>query len=307
MTVCRRISIFSRSASTAALRSGRTLKPTMIALEAIANNTSDSEMAPTPERSNWTCTFSLRSLRRVSSSTSSDPCTSALSTIGSSLTSPRLRLSWNCSSESRELLAICSWRSFSSRNSTTLRALSMSAGDDELVARLRRVLEPQHDDGRGRTGFGDLLPLVVEQRAHAPEHRADQEVVADPQRAVLNDHRGHGSLTAIELGFEHGARGQPIRVGLELAQIRNEQHHLQKLIDVLALDRGDVDEDRVAAPLLRHQAAIGELLLDPVGLRIGLVNLVDGDDHRHLGRFGVVDRLERLRHHAVVGGDDQDD
>ena len=32
-----------------------------------------------------------------------------------------------------------------------------------------------------------------------------------------------------------------------------------------------------------------------------LVDLVDRDDDRHLGRLGVVDRFERLRHHAVVG------
>ena len=43
------------------------------------------------------------------------------------------------------------------------------------------------------------------------------------------------------------------------------------------------------------------------GLASGLVDLVDGDDHRHLRRLGVIDRLDRLRHHAVVGGDHQHD
>ena len=44
-------------------------------------------------------------------------------------------------------------------------------------------------------------------------------------------------------------------------------------------------------------------------LRVGvvLVDLVDGHDDRHLGRLGVVDRLDRLGHHAVVGGDDEHD
>ena len=51
-------------------------------------------------------------------------------------------------------------------------------------------------------------------------------------------------------------------------------------------------------------------MLEKVGphlLRIGgrLVDLVDRHDHRHLGRLGVVDRLDRLRHHRVVGGDHQ--
>ena len=69
---------------------------------------------------------------------------------------------------------------------------------------------------------------------------------------------------------------------------------------------GDVDEHRVAAVLLGHQAVLGELLthLARVGLR--LVHLVDRDHDRHVGRLGVVERLDRLRHHAVVGRDHQD-
>ena len=42
------------------------------------------------------------------------------------------------------------------------------------------------------------------------------------------------------------------------------------------------------------------------GFAPGEVDLVDGDDDRHLGGAGVRDRLERLRHDAVVGGDDED-
>ena len=43
------------------------------------------------------------------------------------------------------------------------------------------------------------------------------------------------------------------------------------------------------------------------GLRIRPVHLVDGDDDRHLRRLGVADRLDRLLHDAVIGGDDQHD
>ena len=41
------------------------------------------------------------------------------------------------------------------------------------------------------------------------------------------------------------------------------------------------------------------------GFAPGKVDLVHRDDDRHLGRARVRDRLERLRHHAVVGGDDE--
>src|SRR5947209_12629835 len=88
MTVWRRMSTSSFSAKSTALRSGRTLKPTMIAFEAEAKSTSLVEMAPTPERMTFNFTFSVLTLGSASRSTSTEPCTSALRTIGSSLTSP---------------------------------------------------------------------------------------------------------------------------------------------------------------------------------------------------------------------------
>ena len=67
---------------------------------------------------------------------------------------------------------------------------------------------------------------------------------------------------------------------------------------------GDVDELDLATPLGRLQPALGHLGADAVGLRALLVDLVDGDDDRHVGSLGVVDRLVGLRLDAVVGGDD---
>ena len=52
-------------------------------------------------------------------------------------------------------------------------------------------------------------------------------------------------------------------------------------------------------------AVLGQLGLDAVRVGVGLVDLVDRDDDRHLGGAGVVDRLERLGHDAVIGGDDE--
>ena len=48
----------------------------------------------------------------------------------------------------------------------------------------------------------------------------------------------------------------------------------------------------------------GQLGADPFGVGALFVDLVDGDQDRHVGGAGVVDRLFGLRHDAVVGGDD---
>ena len=43
-----------------------------------------------------------------------------------------------------------------------------------------------------------------------------------------------------------------------------------------------------------------------VGVGVVAVDLGDRHDDRHVGRAGVVDRFDRLRHHTVVGGDHED-
>ena len=100
-----------------------------------------------------------------------------------------------------------------------------------------------------------------------------------------------------------GASGR----GLEVSKIGDQADHFQQQIEVLLLLRRDIDEYGRAAPRFRNQSAIAQLLLHAVRLRIGLVDLVHGHDDRHVGRLGVVDRFERLRHHAVVGSDHDDD
>ena len=52
---------------------------------------------------------------------------------------------------------------------------------------------------------------------------------------------------------------------------------------------------------------LAELALHALRVGARLVDLVDRDDDRHLGRLRVGDGLLRLRHDAVVGGDDEDD
>ena len=63
---------------------------------------------------------------------------------------------------------------------------------------------------------------------------------------------------------------------------------------------------RVAAVLLGDQPVLGELLAHLGRVGAFLVDLVDRDHDRHVGRLGVVERLDRLRHDAVVGRDHQD-
>ena len=124
---CRRMSTFSCSASSCALRSGRTLKPMMMAFDADASSTSLSVMAPTLARMTLIFTFSFDSLASRSLSTSTEPPTSPLRMMGSSFCAGRLHLLRQTFQRHARTLGQRASRAFCSRYSEMPRAFSRSA------------------------------------------------------------------------------------------------------------------------------------------------------------------------------------
>ena len=180
-------------------------------------------------------------------------------------------------------------------------------GDHELVAGVGDVGQAEDLHGRRRPGFLDLLAGVVDEGADPAEGGAGHQRVADAERAALDEDGGHGAPADVEMRFEHAARGPALGVGAEVLDLGHQEEAVEQLVDAVAVEGGDLGEDGVAAPLLGDQVLFGELLHDAVGVGALAVHLVDGHDDGHVGRLGVVERLEGLGHHAVVGGHDQDD
>ena len=158
--------------------------------------------------------------------------------------------------------------------------------DDERAAGLRHRRQTEDLDRRRRIGRRDLVPLVVDHGADAPGVRAADERIARMQRAFLDQHRRDRAAAAIELGLDDDAARRLVGVGLELEQVRLQEQHLEQMRQPLAGLRRHRHGDRVAAPVLRHQTVIRQALLDPIEVGLGLVDLVDGHDHRHVRRRG---------------------
>ena len=176
----------------------------------------------------------------------------------------------------------------------------------QLVARERDVVETEHLHRGGRAGLLHLLTVLVEHGAHLAPRTTGDDRVADPERAPLHQRGDHRATTLVEVRLEHDRAGRGLGVGRELFDLGDEQDRLEQLVDTDARRGRDVDDDRVATPRLGHQLALDELLADAGGVGVFAVDLGDRDDDRDVGRTRVVDRLDGLGHHAVVGRDHQD-
>ena len=92
---------------------------------------------------------------------------------------------------------------------------------------------------------------------------------------------------------------------LVFVQLRHGQQRLQQRVDARPFRRAGLHHFRVAAPLAGQQAVFRQLCIDAVEVHARQVDLVQRDDDGDAGGAGVGDGLFRLRHDAVVGGDDQ--
>ena len=106
------------------------------------------------------------------------------------------------------------------------------------------------------------------------------------------------SMTTPEAGPASGADN--------LQHFGLQQDRFEQLIDALAGTRRDIDENVLAAPGLGNDLVLGQLVADAFGIRVCLVDLVDGHDDRHACGARMLDRLDGLRHDAVIGRHDQD-
>ena len=178
--------------------------------------------------------------------------------------------------------------------------------DLERVARLREILEAGDLDRSRGTRVRQPLAAVVAHRADPPENRSREKDVSHVQRPGLDEHRRHVAAPRFAPRFENHAPGLLGDRSGQLLQVRDDQDQLEQLVDPLLADRRDFRGGNLASPRLQQHAMVRELFADAVGVRVRLVDLVDRDDDRNLRRPRVVDRLDGLRHHAVISRDDED-
>jgi hypothetical protein len=123
----------------------------------------------------------------------------------------------------------------------------------------------------------------------------------------LDKERAHRASARVKTRLDHRSGRAGLRVGLRLdVHIGDEQDRLEQLVKADSLLGRNFDELVTPTPLAWDDLVVCQLLTDPIGVRVLSIDLVDGDHERDRGGLRVVDGLDGLRHHAVVGGHNDD-
>jgi hypothetical protein len=123
------------------------------------------------------------------------------------------------------------------------------------------------------------------------------------EQAALDEHGRDRATAAIELRLDDRAFGVAERIGLEVEHLRLEEQTFEQRVEPRAGQRRDLELERVATHGFDLDVVLEELGPDPLRVRARLVHLVDRDEDRDARRLRVADRLDRLRHDAVIGRD----
>ena len=154
--------------------------------------------------------------------------------------------------------------------------------------------------GDGGTGLGEAVAPVIQHGADTAHGGAGDDDVALLQSAVLHQQSGHRTPALVQTGLDNGALTGPVGVGLQFLDLCQQSQVFQQVLNTDVLLGGDLAHDGLAAPLLGHQTVFRQLLHDPVGVGIFLINLIDGHDNGNIGGLGVVDGFHGLGHDAVI-------
>ena len=104
----------------------------------------------------------------------------------------------------------------------------------------------------------------------------------------------------IQLCLDDGAVSRQIRVSLQFLHFSNQQNHFQQVADTGFLMCGNRNHNGVAAPILRNELMLCQLLFNVIRICARTVDFIDSYNDRYLCSLSMVDSLDGLRHYTVI-------
>jgi hypothetical protein len=201
---------------------------------------------------------------------STEPCTSPLMTSGNSLRRPET-LSWLiiCSSEPRAAAGDGLCRALALAVFGDLAGAGFVFDDREAVAGLRRALKPSTSTGIDGPASLTCSPLSLTSARTRP-HSAPATTMSPASACRAAPARWRPGRDPIELGFDDGAFGRAVRIGLQVEHFGLQQDGFEQLVEAGAFLSPTLRRRAFAAHRFDEHFVLQQLGADALRIGVGL-------------------------------------
>ena len=98
------------------------------------------------------------------------------------------------------------------------------------IACARKLNQAEDLDREARIRATNAFAAVVEHRLDATPGAASNHDVAHVERAALNEQRCHRAAIAVNLGLDHDAARELVRICFELVDVGNQEDHFEQIV-----------------------------------------------------------------------------
>ena len=177
---------------------------------------------------------------------------------------------------------------------------SLFIGAVQNIAGSRYIVQAQYLYRGRRQSLLNLFATVIDHCTNLTIGGAGNNGITDMQSTALYQYGSNRAAAFIQLCFDDGAVSRQIRVSLQLLHFSNQQNHFQQVADAGLLMCGNRYHDGVAAPILRNELMLCQLLFNVIRICARTVDFIDSYNDRYLCSLSMVDSLDGLRHYTVI-------
>ena len=177
---------------------------------------------------------------------------------------------------------------------------SLFIGAVQDIAGSRYIVQAQYLYRGRRQSLLNLFATVIDHCTNLTIGGAGNNGITDMQSTALYQYGSNRAAAFIQLCLDDGAVSRQIRVSLQLLHFSNQQNHFQQVADAGLLMCGNRYHDGVAAPILRNELMLCQLLFNVIRICARTVDFIDSYNDRYLCSLSMVDSLDGLRHYTVI-------
>ena len=123
---------------------------------------------------------------------------------------------------------------------------------------------------------------------------------------VLHKYGCNRASALIKASLNNSTLCGSVRVSLKLFHLCNKCYHFEEVIKAFLCLCRYRNTWCIAAPLLRNELILCELLLYILRICADLIHFIDSNNYRYACGFSMVDSLYCLRHNTVIGSNNKD-